>query len=274
MIDPRRAAISDHNRLRRPDKATLLVIGAFLAIAVLGNGFAAYFVSQEHYVYFWDYSGYWISSRDLSASLLRDPVAALRDVISSIRSSDYNLLPVLPLASFYWLFGASRLTYILAITNVALLPSAFVLGVVAQRLLRTRSGSSPAPPLVLAAASVLTLHYMWVPVLRGLPDVLGVLVIGAILLLHFAKPLPQQSLGRLVMTGLLLCLLVLIRRWYAFWVVAFFPALAVAQVLALTINHISPPRCLAGHPWPSRNRLPAGCRSTGFGGRGSHRICG
>ena len=78
---------------------------------------------------------------------------------------------------------------------------------------------------------------MWAPVLRGLPDVLGVLVIGMILLLHFAKPLAEQSTAHLVMTGFLLCLLVLVRRWYAFWVVAFFPALAVAQGLDIYQRH-------------------------------------
>ena len=79
---------------------------------------------------------------------------------------------------------------------------------------------------------------MWIPVLRGFPDVLGVLVIGSILLLHFAKPLAEQSLAHLVTTGLLLCLLVLVRRYYSFWVVAFFPALTVAQCLDISQRHV------------------------------------
>ena len=90
---------------------------------------------------------------------------------------------------------------------------------------------------MLAMASVLALHSLWVPMLRGLPDVIGVLVIGCILLLHFAKPLAEQRLPYLVTTGLLLCLLVLLRRYYAFWVVAFFPTLAVAQCLDIYQRH-------------------------------------
>jgi hypothetical protein len=78
---------------------------------------------------------------------------------------------------------------------------------------------------------------MWSPVLRGFPDVLGVLVIGSILLLHFAKPLAEQRWAHLVTTGLLHCLLVLLRRYYSFWVVAFFPALTVAQCLDIYQRH-------------------------------------
>ena len=213
------------------------VVGAFLGLAILANAFAAYFVAQENYVYYWDWAAYWVKYLNISTSLVHHPVSALRSLIRSVRRSDYNPLPVLPLVPFAWLFGTSRLTYILAITNVALLPGAFIMGLLAQRILPQQFPKRSLSPLVLATASVLALHSLWAPVLRGLPDVLGVLVIGSILLLHFAKPLAEQRPAHLVTTGLLLCLLVLLRRWYAFWVVAFFPALAVAQGLDIYQRH-------------------------------------
>ena len=179
---------------------------AFLGLAILANAFAAYFVAQENYVYYWDWAGYWVKYLNISTSLVHDPVSTLRSLIRSVRRSDYNPLPVLPLVPFAWLFGTSRLTYILAITNVALLPGAFIMGLLAQRLLPQQFPKSSVSPLVLATASVLALHSLWAPVLRGLPDVLGVLVIGSILLLHFAKPLAEQRPAHLVTTGLLLCL--------------------------------------------------------------------
>lgn len=212
-------------------QATTGAVAAFLCLAILANAFAAYFVTQEHYIYFWDTSNYWNKYLDISASLMKDPINALRLLIHSIRNDDYNLLPALPLVPFAWLFGTSRLAYILAITNVALLPGALVMGLLAQRILQQHSTKEYMSSLVLATASVLAVHSIWVPLLRGHPDVIGFLVIGSILLLHFAKPLAEQRLATLVTTGLLLCLLVLLRRYYAFWVVAFFPALIVAQYL-------------------------------------------
>ena len=180
------------------------VVGAFLGLAILANAFATYFVTQEHYIYYWDWSYYWHKSQDLSTSLMHHPISALSSLISSVRSDDYNPLPVLPLVPFEWLFGTSRLSYILAITNVALLPSAFIMGLLAQRILPQKSPKPSFSPLVLATGSLLALNSLWAPMLRGLPDVIGILVIGCILLLHFAKPLSEQRLAYLVTTAILI----------------------------------------------------------------------
>jgi hypothetical protein len=209
-------------------------IVALLGLAILANAFAAYFVTQERYVYFWDYSGYWLWSLDISALIPKRPLLALRHVIGSIWYGDYNLLPVLPLLPSEWLFGTSRLAYILAITNIFMLPAAFLMAFLAQRTISPKRSISS---LVTVTAIMLTLHSLWAPVLRGLPDAIGLVVIAAILLLHFAKPFAEQRSNYLLATGLLLCLLILSRRWYAYWVVAFFPALAVAQSLDIYQRH-------------------------------------
>ena len=216
---------------------SLGLVVAFLGLAILANAFAAFYITQEHYVYAWDWGGYWMTYLSFSEQLMHDPVNALHWLVISIWNDDYKLLPVLPLVPFEWLFGPSRLTYILAITNIALLPGVLVMGLLAQRILQTKSPKRSLSLLVLTSASILALHSIWSPVLRGLPDVIGIVAIGGTLLLHFAKPLEEQRLNNLVWTGLLLCLLVLLRRWYAFWVIAFFPALAVAHGLNIYQRH-------------------------------------
>jgi hypothetical protein len=217
-----------------PVLSSRAAIGALIGLAVLANMFVAYFVTEERYVYYWDFSLFWIQYLDISTVLVQHPILALRQVIGSVWHSDYNLLPVLPLVPFEWLFGASRLTYILAITNVFALPASFLIALLAQRMSSAKRSISS---FVLATAIILTLHPLWVPVLQGRPDVVGFVVIGGILLLHFGKPLAEQRWNYLLTTGLLLCLLMLLRRWYAYWVMAFFPALAVAQGLDIYQRH-------------------------------------
>lgn len=206
-------------------------VAACLAVVAVANLFAVYYVTQERTIYFWDWSHYWLRYRELTASLAQHPTATLGSLLSSVRRDDYNLLPVLPLVPVGWLFGTGRLPYILAITNIYLLPAILVMGLLVQRLFRPGIPRRSFAPFVLTVASLPLLHMLWVAALRGFPDVVGVVPIGGILLLHFARPLSEQRMGRLVATGLLLCLLVLLRRWYAYWVVAFFPALAVAHGL-------------------------------------------
>lgn len=206
-------------------------VTAFFGLAVLANAFVVYYVAQERYVYYWDNSHYWHRYRDLTALLAEHPLATLDSLIDSVRRDDYNSLPVLPLVPWGWLFGTGRLPYILAITNIYLLPAVLVMGLLVRRLFHPHSSRRPFVPFLLAITSLFLFHMLWVAVLRGFPDVVGIVLIGGILLLHLTEPLAEQGLDRLVATGLLLCLLVLLRRWYAFWVVAFFLALAVARGL-------------------------------------------
>jgi len=210
---------------------------AFVCVAAVANVFALYFVSAERFVYFWDWAGYWMKYLDLSAILLQHPVHAVRGILYSVRNDDYNYLPVLPLVPFAWVFGPGRLVYILAITNAYLLPAALALGFLAQQISQRRHARENVPLLVVSSAAILTLPALWAPVLRGFPDVVGVLVIVGILRLLFARPVVEQSLRNLVAMGLLLCLLVLLRRWYAYWVAAFWPAVAMTQVLEISQQH-------------------------------------
>ena len=78
------------------------------------------------------------------------------------------------------------------------------MGLLAQRILPQQFPKPSLFPLMLATASVPALHPLWAPMLRGLPDVIGVFVIGCILLLHFAKPLSEQRLAYLVTTAILI----------------------------------------------------------------------
>jgi putative flippase GtrA len=200
----------------------------FLFLIVFSNLFVIYYITQEQYIYYWDWAGYWKIFNRLNTLFLQSPLDALRFLKNSIRHDDYNPLPVLPLMPVAWLFGTSRLTYILAVTNLLLLPSVFMMAFFTRSIL-VQHFSKPALPLIIAVVSIFTLHPLWLPVLRGFPDIIGLGVIGIILLRLFKQAFNQQPIKYLIQTGLFLCLLVLLRRWYTFWVVAFFPALVISQ---------------------------------------------
>jgi hypothetical protein len=193
----------------------------FLALLLGINLFVISYLGQERYIYFWDYSGYWIMYQDFGDLLKQDPFQALIKLITTIRQDDYNLLPVLPLMPFHFFFGDGRLPYILAIANLYLLPSVLLFFL----LFKTTFSLSPGKPSFLPYLSSFILSLLpqlWIPALRGLPDGVGVLIIMMILLLYFRRPIEEQTLFNLVPVSLLLVLLILMRRWYAFWVVSFF----------------------------------------------------
>jgi hypothetical protein len=207
---------------------TYLFLRRFLPVLILFLGinlFVISYLGQEKYIHFWDTSGYWIMYQDFGDLLKQDAFQAIRHFITSIRHDDYNLLPILALMPFRFLFGGGRLPYILAIANLYAFPSILLFFF----LFKTTLFSSCPKQSFLPYLSSLTLSLLpqfWVPVLRGFPDVIGVLIITVVLLFYFRHPLEEQTFINLLLVSLLLVLMTLMRRWYAFWVVSFFVALS------------------------------------------------
>lgn len=207
-------------------KARIIPIGAVAAVfACAVVLFAAWFVAHERWIYFWDWSHYWRKTIDLAGRLNHDWLGAMRMVLRSVRHSVYGIAAVVPLAPATLLFGESRLVYILSIVVLYGLPAVGVLAFFTQRaFLRPVVASTLA-----IAACIVTiglLPQLWLPVFLGLPDIVGCIVIPLVWWL-VRGPVERASWSRIAGTGLALALLVLLRRWYAYWVVSLLVALAI-----------------------------------------------
>jgi hypothetical protein len=206
----------------------------FLALlcVVAANTFVIHFISQERYIYFWDSAGYWFKFQSLNELFRTDPSNALKVLFNSIRNDDYNFLPVLFLLPFSIFFGTGRLAYILALTNIYAIPAAlfsvFLVGKINSR----------PPDKQYLEFSIITLMtsmlfpQFWSPLLFGLPGIAGVLVIFVIFFLYWKEPLEDSSFLKLAIIGLLLAFLIMLRRWYAYWVVSFFFAAGIERVFS------------------------------------------
>jgi hypothetical protein len=228
-------------------KGRLIEVVSIAAAFSLLTLFVTWYVRQERFIYFWDYVGYHNYYISLGPVFLQDPIRALHAVLRSVREIDYNLLPTAFLVPFRLAFGPGRLAYILSITVTFVFPSIVFFTYVVRRL-----GGNNAPEstfdevglTLLSLSAFAFLPVLWVPVLLGSVDVGGVLIILILLLLYFRTDLVDQSLGSLVSMALLLCLLVLYRRWYAYWVVGFFGALAVCEGVRCAVDRERRAHCL------------------------------
>ena len=201
----------------------LLYLFFFLAI----NGFVIYFINRERYIYHWDSAFYWFQYQNIRELFATDPLKALKTLWYSLRNEDHNLLAVFLLTPFnFHLFGNDRLAFVSSITNIFAFPSAISFVLLMENISRHfNRGVSFAIPL-LTMSTVFLIPEFWIPVLSGFYDVVGILIINLILLLYITAPLEKQKFSNLILLGVLLSLLVLLRRYYAYWVVSFFIALA------------------------------------------------
>lgn len=203
-----------------------LAAGALAGAAVVA--FVAWYVLAERWIYFWDQSGYWLRSVAVAERLPHDPLGALATVLGTIRRDDYNQLIVVPLAPAMALLGEGRLVYVLAVAVLYGLAAAASIALFAERAF-LRPLRVPAAGVALGVVTVVLAPRLWLPVLVGLPDVAGCIVIPLVWW-ALRDPVAQIASRRLAGIAAALALLVVLRRWYAYWVLALLLALAAEQL--------------------------------------------
>ncbi len=130
----------------------LFIVLIFLSI----NLILYHFISQERFFYFWDFLGYYAKFQGLASLIQFEPLVAFNAVLNSVRVDDYNYLAAVLIQPFYFLFGGSRLSYILAVGNIYLFPAILLFGLIGYLLSQK---NYPTPKTFFFMASILALTF-------------------------------------------------------------------------------------------------------------------
>lgn len=208
---------------------------AWLAFAC----FVAYqFVSQENTIYYIDQLDHWRRYIGLGESLRMDFFSTMKSTFNGIRTQEYNQIVILPLVPFYYLFGDSRLVFILLSVFIFLMPTAYSFAYLQKVIHQRAQGNNISQAITwtiitISLAMALLFPRLWHPLLRGIESIWGIAVSNILFALYIRKPLEQQRIHTIFMTGATFAFLILLRRWYMIWSVAFMVALAFDQLYML-----------------------------------------
>jgi len=215
--------------------------GVVLTVVILAgwigcNAFWSVFAEREKTLYAWDHVAYWSLTASLAEDLSTHPVAALVNVGRSLAQDELNLLPSMPLAPSLALFGQSRRAWILTVLNIYALP-VLLLGLWAV----WRWGERPendwdqSVGAMIWLATILLFAPLWEPLALGYLDIGGlILIFAAIGLVVGTTPLQRREAGlRALATGVLVAVLLIFRRWYAFWSLSFCIVVALGALIAV-----------------------------------------
>lgn len=224
------------NHLIRSSKVNERIFISLVSL-IFVNYFVYWFINQESYIYFWDYYLYWDKYQNFSDLFIHNPMHAIKELYRTIQHDDYNLLPVAFLTPYYALFGPDRITYILAIAGVYAFPASILSAIFIEKYFSDTDGGNSSAVLFLSLSTFLFLPQYWIPILFGFPDAVGIVFIYLIFFLLVRKPFEEQKFRDLIWLGILLTLLIMLRRWYAYWVVSFFIAIAIERFFALSTKY-------------------------------------
>jgi hypothetical protein len=196
------------------NKPAILLI---LLTAVFFGVFCTYYVSIEDPVYVWDFGEFWRMYQQLGERLASGSPGWFRGVLASVYSQDYNISGALPLLPTYFVFGGGRSAYVASIAVLYGVPACVLAAYIAIRACSLKHRSSKAATFLIAASSL----SLWTPTLRGMWDVAGLIPLGvATILILRTQYLARASIPQLMAAGILLWAAFLLRRWYAYSVVA------------------------------------------------------
>jgi hypothetical protein len=177
------------------------------------------YISSEKYFYFWDYANYSDKVNRLVEKWQVSPLKVVEKVFDSL-GDNYSDLPSLLILPFRLLFGESRLVFIVSLTLVYLLPFSLAMGYIATLLI--------SAPKYLAFWSTtfisILIPTIWVPVLRGYPDI-GSVVLIAIALTIYWKDFRLKKTKSIIAIAALMSTAVFFRRHFAYGFRAFILAL-------------------------------------------------
>ncbi|MEG4634019.1 hypothetical protein QUB56_31380 [Microcoleus sp. AR_TQ3_B6] len=207
-----------------------LIDGFFLFLVVLVTvAVTSIYVSSEHTFYWWDYAGYNTATVN-TANLFRDsPERAWRGVIESL-SKEKNLLISLPLVPFILLFGESRLSYILSVSLIYVLPFRLLLGAISAKLIPVYSRRVFWSTVLLS----LLIPMSWIPTLRGYLDTGGCVFVALAILLYL-QDVKLKAWWKIPLIGFLLAAAILWRRHFAYSAIAFFGAATLQAFIEFVV---------------------------------------
>lgn len=215
------------NKKKKQISLKTLISGKYFPIAVLGLiciiSLAAGFIytGRSRYIYFWDDSTYWDISRSAAKSLTGGNW--LRTVYDSIGTMDYNYVAALPSALWVRLFGESRMAYVIGLITMYVVPSEILVYRLSVKLAEKR--------LFAFLTAVLTLPVTLYMACIGFVDVGGVLMGLICYNLYYSRDGIAKKWYRFAAIGALLMLMMIFRRYFAFFAVSFVTAMVVDCLL-------------------------------------------
>jgi hypothetical protein len=205
-----------------------LISGIFLVIA-FAVVFSVWF-SRTNFVWFWDYSGY----EQITLDLVLDKstfglVHALHQVRLSI-AQEYNSIPAVPLAAVELLLGRKdRMVLIVSIAVLYVSTSMLMMAYALHRLSDAMVSGRMA--LLVVTLSCLAFPVIFYSPLYGMPDIGGVAIVASIACSLKDRRDVRERAASLCLSGMMVVLLCIFRRWYAFIAV---PLVALKIIVELT----------------------------------------
>lgn len=177
-----------------------------------------YAMSDEKYIYFYDYSNYWMKAIEYNNIIERDGLKTFSHIYSSINKELYNDLIVLPITLLCKTLGFEFRYFTFAIYLIYAIPIGLIYSNIFYKIIQKKSKFLLFLPFI-----ILIMVPLILPIRFGFVDIAGLVVFGIILVLMVrSNPTDKIDYKRFIFIGILLLAFLFTRRYFTFVFISFF----------------------------------------------------
>ncbi|WP_303015139.1 hypothetical protein [Holdemania massiliensis] len=216
----------------KKNKKSILVF-LFLNFVII-NILLFFHLRQEQFIAYWDFGGFWRKSVEFNQMMNRSVKEAMDNLWFSLNYSEYSFLPEWFLYFPTQLLGNTYPRFILAMFNSFILPTNLILYIFSLMIIEKNKLTVKKVFLGMLIATFAGNLYS---IVFGYIGSAGLPFITSILLLVYADGLEKFSWRNNIFIGLSMIILLLVRRWFAYWIVGFYVAYTLAYLIREGIDH-------------------------------------
>jgi len=217
------------------DKKDIMFVAACFVISVV-----YYWVSFESrsFIYYWDYRNYYTLQLDFETYFMTHNIFdSLKWVAYTIQAYNYNWFLCLFLEFPFFITGKTVTGYMLSNVFSILMPLYFALMLLVKKIIDVFLENAPQYLFNLVYFSMISLPLMHRAFSYGQPDVFGLIFICVIIILSVDYNFSFFDNKRLVLLFITTIFLALTRRWYLYWIVAFYICYSINLVFNIVSNN-------------------------------------
>ena len=210
-----------------------IVLGICTALSM---GIVFWWIKQNKFIYYWDYSGYWTISIDRMKYMLENSVTKIiSSLLESINNDDYNNFLPTVIAFPLRIVGYSFVRYICLLNVLFVIPAAFVQGKIATKIIKSEKLKRDT---VFTIGCIVSLFFSgnYYALMCGYIDVAVLLPMSIAIYLLIDYDFSRFNLKKNIAISIMLVLIWISRRYTIYFIIGYVVTLFLDGVLKSVID--------------------------------------
>ncbi len=198
-------------RLSKVNLIKILIITLVFLLIIMA------IMAKENYIYYWDLGSYWYKTLSFSETLFTSPYEAMKGLVGSINSDEYNILACAIIALPLKIFSNTYYSFIIINLCIFYIPNALLTAFVLNKIIDKYNLSNVS--YVFTYFFCITFTIILFPLLDGYVDIIGMLPLVTLHLLVIDRDFKGVDIFKDLISGMSLLWVILLRRYYAYAII-------------------------------------------------------